>query len=257
MRIADYMELDKGMMASQLDSYSLAEDVRTNKVHLEDDDKTAAGNRAEQDDPKTLAGVVVKMREMLGANRDQDVLAMYDKLSAAWQQEQAVAVMRLLAARRVKGDVYEKALRDYHTAFPQATNFNVLAIDFYHDRKQYDREISCIRGLDAELLASIRAEDPYLDVLCANTCLFKKDVAGAKRARAKPLTPIRRSIAATKSCSSLSLNQKKYSETSQLLNALKKQFPKTVPNVANDPEYSGFAKSAQGKLWIRQQKRGT
>ena len=61
--------------------------------------------------------------------------------------------------------------------------------------------------------------------------------------RAKPLTPIRRSIAATKSCSSLSLNQKKYSETSQLLNALKKQFPKTVPNVANDPEYSGFAKS--------------
>ena len=104
-RIADYMELDKGMMASQLDSYSLAEDVRTNKVHLEDDDKTAAGNRAEQDDPKTLAGVVVKMREMLGANRDQDVLAMYDKLSAAWQQEQAVAVMRLLAARRVKGDV--------------------------------------------------------------------------------------------------------------------------------------------------------
>jgi hypothetical protein len=256
-RIADYMELDMGMMASQLDAYTLAEEVRTNKVHMEDDGKSAAGNRTEQDDPKTLAGAVVKMREMLGANREQDVPAMYDKLSAEWQQEQAVMVMRLLAARHIKGDVYEKALRDYHKAFPQALNFNLLAIDFYQDRKQFDREISCIKGLNAELLASIRAEDPYLDVLSADACLFKKDLAGAKRAARKAVDADPALYRGYKILLDLSLNQRKYSETSQLLNALKKQFPKMAPNVENDPQYSGFARSPQGKLWIKQQKRST
>jgi hypothetical protein len=256
-RIADYMELEMGMMASQLDAYALAELVRKNKLHLEDENATAATSSPEPDDPKTLAGVVDKMRETLGANREQDVLAMYGKLSAEWQKDQAVMVMRMLAARRVKGDVYEKALRDYHKAFPDALNFNALAIDFFQEGKQYDREISCVRALNAALAASIGKEDPYLEVICAEACLLKKDVAGAKRAARKAIDADPALYRGYKILLVISLNQKKYSETSQLLTAFKMQCPAMAPNVENDPEYSEFAKSSAGKLWIKQHKRNT
>ena len=251
-RIADYMELDMGMTASQLDAFALAELVRKNKVHLDDDNKTAASSGLEPDEPKTLAGVVGKLRELLGTNREQEVLATYDKLTTQWQQEQAVMVLRLLAARHVKGAVYEKALRDYRKAFPEAANINVLAIDFFQDSQQYDREISCVKALNAALAASIGKEDPYLDVICAEACLFKKDLAGAKRAARKAIDADPSLYRGYKVLLSLSLNQKKYSETSQLLNALRKQLPDMVPNVESDPEYSEFAKSTAGKLWIKQ-----
>ncbi len=199
-RVADYMELDFGMMASQMDAYALAETVRKNKAHLDDDDTKSSDSHPEPDDPKTLAGAVEKMRQMLGAGREQDVPAMYDKLTTEWQQDQAVMVLRLLAARHVKGAVYEKALRDYRKAFPDAPNVNVLAIDFFLEGKQPDRAISCVRAVNSEFATSIGTEDPYLDVICAEACISKKDLAGAKRARAKPSTPIPRSTAATRSC---------------------------------------------------------
>jgi hypothetical protein len=256
-RIADYMELHMGMMASQLDAYLLAELVRKNKVHMDDDNKQSTGNVPEEGDPKTLAGVVERMREMLGTNRDQDVLAMYDKLATEWKQEQAVMVMRLLAARRVKGAVYETALREYHKAFPDAPNFNVLVIEFFRENKQVDREISSIKTLNAAMLASIGAEDPYLDVICAEIYRAKNDLAGAKRAARKAVDADPTLYPGYKLLLSLSLGQKKYSETTQLLNTVAKQCPEMAPNVETDPEYSEFAKSTPGRLWIRQHKRNT
>jgi hypothetical protein len=256
-RIGDYMELEIGMMASKFRAYVLAEDVRINKAQLDDDAKTAVGDRPEQVDPKTLAGVVVKMREMVGVNREQDALALYDRLTTEWQQEQAVMVTRVLAARGVKGAVYEKALRDYHKAFPDALNFNLLAIDFFRDAKQYDREIACARAINVELAALIGTEDPYLDVICADACWSKKDFAGAKRDARKAIDADPTLHRGYRILLLLSLSQKKYNETSQLLTAFCKQFPSATPNVETDPEYAGFAKSTAGKLWINQQKRKT
>ncbi len=254
-RIADYMELEMGMMESQLDSYMLIEEVRKNKDHMEDDDKSPPGpSSPETEDPKTLAGVVEKMRQMYTTGRDQDALAYYDKLSVEWQKDQAVMVYRLLAARRVKGDAYDKALREYYKTFPDAINFNALAIEYYQDAKKYDGEISRIRGVNSAISAAIGKEDPYLDVICAEASLGKKDVNTAKRLAKKAVDADPTLHQGYKLLLSISLSQKKYTETSQLLNAFKKQCPAMAPNVEGDAEYAEFAKSPAGKSWIKQHK---
>ena len=135
-RIADYMELEMGMMESQLDSYMLIEEVRKNKDHMEDDNKSPPGpSSPETEDPKTLAGVVERMREMHNTGRDQDALAYYGKLRTEWQKDQAVMVYRLRPRGASKATLTTRPCAEYYKTFPDAINFNALAIEYYQDAR--------------------------------------------------------------------------------------------------------------------------
>jgi hypothetical protein len=243
-RVADYLKLEDGIMRSEELSLSLADRVKRHK-QSEDND-----SNPQTEDTTSFEYFYTSVQNAVAQNRGQAALDMYNKLPTEWQKLQIILFLRVEAARQLKGELYDSAVLDYRTAFPDAANMDIIMINAYHEHKKYDRELTSIAALDESL-----GGDPYLDIVRAETYLVKHDFPGAHRCARKAIDADATLLQGYKILLTISLSQKKYPETSQLLTALKKQFPKLMPIVESDPEYAAYVKSPQYRTWVKAQGR--
>lgn len=96
--------------------------------------------------------------------------------------------------------------------------------------------------------------DPYLKVLRADVYRKKGDRANAKASANKAIAAEPDLRPAYDRLLSISLDEKKFTETSRLLMIVQKTFPKYAPKVADDPAYAGYVKSPKYRTWLRSQK---
>ncbi len=92
--------------------------------------------------------------------------------------------MRLQAARGLKGEPYDEAIRAYRKAYPDERNLDLVMIDAYSAHKLFDRVLASIDGLDRTL-----GGDPYLDTMRSQAYFQKGDLAAAKRCAGKRSRP--------------------------------------------------------------------
>ena len=90
----------------------------------------------------------------------QAALDVYAALPESLQKEKSILIERTNVAKHLRGKPYDDAIRDYLKAFPNEPNLNLLMIDAYQEHRLFDRELTCIDGLDRTV-----GGDPYLDVL--------------------------------------------------------------------------------------------
>jgi tetratricopeptide (TPR) repeat protein len=197
-----------------------------------------------------LAVALTEMQQRCKEGQFQAALDIYEKLPENLQKEKAAMLTRIQAASRVKGKPYDDAIRAYRKEYPNEPNLDLLMIDAYLEHKLYDRSLACIDGLDKTV-----GGDPYLDVLRAGVHRVKGDRAAAKKCLSKAIAAEPDLPLAYRGLLSISLEEKKFSETSRLLTLLQKQFPDQMPAVASDPAYAEYVKSTAYRAWLRTQKR--
>ena len=122
---------------------------------------------AENDGAK-LATAWSEMTNRIKAGKYQEALDISRTLPDRLQKEKLILIMRIQAARGLKGEPYDQAVREYRKAFRNEPNMDLIMIDAYYAHKLFDLVLASIDGLDRTL-----GGDPYLDV-CALRRTFRK-----------------------------------------------------------------------------------
>ncbi len=200
-------------------------------------------------DGARLIAAVVEMTKRIDAGKYQEALDIYNGLPDRLQKEKVLLVTRIRAARGLKGEPYDEAVRVYRKAFPNEPNLDLILIDAYSAHKLYDRALAAIDGLDRTL-----GGDPYLDAVRGITYLGKGDLAAAKRCAQKSVAAEPDLPAAYLCRLAIALKEKDFARTSTLLTMIRDKFPKWMPALKSDPDFAEYVKSPQYRSWLAAKK---
>jgi tetratricopeptide (TPR) repeat protein len=250
-RIADFYDLTYGGMRSEMYSLFMMALVENYKPSSDDDPQQPQPQPQQQaGEPRTLATAFREMHHRVIEGRYQEAVDLYGKLPGELQKDRHILLERVHAAAHVKGQVYDDAVRDYAKAFPDASNLDLIMFDVNMEQKLYVKALASLDGLDRKI-----GGDPFVDVLRCETYLGKEkpDINAAKRFAHKAVEADPHLFMAYKWLLKISLKQKKFTETSTLLTAVKKQCPLCMPEVKSDPEFQDYLRSTQYKVWAKKQ----
>lgn len=186
-----------------------------------------------------------KFLQMTQANRQgqyAQVIQIYNSLSAKAQKSKIALIVRVQAATQLGEQLYKTALEDYLKHFPNETDSNLMAIDFYFLRKEYNEVLVCVHKVDKII------GDPYLNIFRGNIYIEMGDKNKGKEAFKAILQVEPTNRMAYFSLIGVALEEKNYSEvTHYLIEAERKadiqwsldNVPEYADYVAS-PEYSKF-----------------
>ncbi len=183
------------------------------------------------------------MLETIQAGKAAEAIALFDKLPAGVRTTKVAQLAHIQATQAMNDDkLYLAAIDEFRKTFPDDACVDLISIDGYFLRKEYDKAGQALERVDKAL-----GGDAYLGVLRATCSIlvgnFDQALAIAKGAvKAEPTLRSAYDIGLT-----ASLKAKHFDDTLQLLKELEKQFHLTNDTVESDPDYADFVKSPQYK----------
>ncbi|NMO14282.1 hypothetical protein HPC49_16995 [Pyxidicoccus fallax] len=185
------------------------------------------------------------MQQAFQAGKHEEVLRLHGELPAALKNEKVALLLRLqsAAAISIEGEAYAQAIADYEKALPNDPSVELVSFDGYLLRKDHAGAIRAMDKLDR------RVRDPYLSVLRGNVMLDKGDTAEARRHYVAAITAEPTLLVGHWSLAGLALQEKQYKELGERLDAIEATGLVQLNDVATVPEYAGFVKSPEYKVW--------
>ena len=189
--------------------------------------------------------VLIAMSKALRENHPEQVLALYHSLPAEAKNVKAILLLRLHAASKFDQAQYTEAIEDFERRFPGDSSLDLVSIDGYFLKKQYDKAAAAL-----ERLANTLGGDPYLDGLRANVFNRlnqpeKADQLGREAVKADPALEGGYAAVLTSS-----LTRKDFKTTAEYLDLYNGKFDATSLQVAATPDYEYFRASPEGKAWL-------
>ena len=128
---------------------------------------------------------------------------------------------------------------------PNDACIDMLSIDSFVSKKEYDKAFECIERLDNSV-----GGDPYLNVMRANAKLIQQKNNEAKKYAELALEKEPDLFPGYQVLLNVSIADKNYDDTVSVLNALKENFEIEFEDFTQIEAYSDFVKSPQYKKWI-------
>jgi tetratricopeptide (TPR) repeat protein len=178
--------------------------------------------------------------------RSARVLEIYATLPPSLQKDKTFLLARMKAAAEVSEKEYADTLDAFRDYYPADPCLDILLIDHYFLRKQFDRALACIDTLDKAV-----GGDPYLNVMRANVYLEKKDFAKARECAQKAVAAEENLQPAYWALITASLGTKDFAETSRLLTAVREKCGVEIDDLAADSEYAEYVKSPEYNEWLK------
>lgn len=189
--------------------------------------------------------------QAVSAGRHQDALNLYAQLPDSLKKEKSVQILRLSALSNGKEADYLKALDEFQQMFAGDPSADLMAIDYYLMRKEYDQSLNKLERLDKAV-----GGDPALGLLRASILseAGRNPEAATLLQKTIPTLPDNASLHLL--VLGLCLTIKQYDQVPATLDKLQAMGepvldPKDVP----DPMFQAFAKSPQYRKWKQSQKR--
>lgn len=195
---------------------------------------------------KTLEQMSLALRD----GRNAQLLDLYKSLPHSLQKEKIFLLMRVKAAPDVSEKEYAEALDAFRDACPGDACLDLLLIDHYVMKKEYDRALGCIDALDKAV-----GGDPYLNAMRANMYVEKQDFAKARECAQKAVAAEETLEPAYWSLIAACLGVKDFAETSRQLTAIHEKCGVEIGDLTTTPEYAEFIKSPAYKEWLEEQGR--
>ena len=142
----------------------------------------------------------------------REVLAAVRKLPESLQNQKFVLIHKLMAAGQVDEPEYKRTIAQWERLFPRDPSLPLVSLDGYVMRKDYDTAIKMLETLDSTL-----GGDPYLRVLQAGQYSLKGDKAKARATAEQALKADPTLPSAVDFLLNLSLEEKRFTDTSKLL----------------------------------------
>jgi tetratricopeptide (TPR) repeat protein len=107
---------------------------------------------------KAITVTLPKMRALKAEGKFKEALATYNNLPAEFKTNKTFLLNKVLITQNLDEKTYIATLDDYRKVNPKAEHINLLMLDAYTYRKQYDKAQEAIDTLDANINT-----DPFLD----------------------------------------------------------------------------------------------
>lgn len=189
---------------------------------------------------------LVEMRafaRLVRKGESQEALEVFDALPEGVRKDRQAQAMRLIAATSIGGPVYLKAEEEFRRLFPDDLGLDLISIDGFVLRKEFDKALQALDRLDRLV------GDPLLDVLRGNMHVGIGDLVQAKKAGERAAKEVPYLVDPRQLLVTVSLRQKAHSETVRLLIEIEKEF-KVVMDETSE-EYAEFVKSQEYRDWLR------
>ena len=182
--------------------------------------------------------------------RNEQVLKIYATLPPSLQKEKFFLLARTQAAAVVGEKEHLDALEAFQAYCPGDPCLDVLLIDHYRLKKQFDRALASIDTLDKAV-----GGDPYLNVLRARMHIEKNDFAKARECAQKAVAAEDTLQLAYWSLITACLGSKDFAETNRLLTAVQEKCGAKIDDLTTIPVYAEYVKSPEYKEWLEKQRR--
>jgi len=190
--------------------------------------------------PKFLA-----MGEAIQAGNKPEAVKIYKALPVEFREQKVMVFLYLSAA---EGDDIEttNAFELYRKLFPADPALDLLSIDYFRLKKQYE---NALRGIDKTEMAV--GGDPYLHVMRANVLIEANRYKEALAALDKAIEQEPTLSAAYWSRILVSVKEKNHVDTLVWLKKLVEKTTEEVADLATVVEYADFVKSPQHAEWLK------
>ncbi len=185
------------------------------------------------------------MTKALQNRQYSEVLRVYKTLPQTLAKDKNVLLTRHMAAMHVNNQEYVQAMDDFRKYYANDPSIDMLSVDYFALQHQYDKSLTCIDALDKALEG-----DPYLNVLRGNVMLEIPDLDSARKSYERALTDEPTLLPAHWGLVSVSLAEKKFDQTLQLLQRIYDQFHLEFNDLSQVSEYAEFVQSPQYRQWL-------
>lgn len=112
--------------------------------------------------PEEVA-ILMKMNQQIAAKNYAVVKEQYEKLGDKYKQNKAIQLINITACHQLDPKLYETAIEQYASSFPDAPSAYLMMIDLYYGRKEIDKGLAAIGKLD-----KLIGDDKALDFIRGN-----------------------------------------------------------------------------------------
>jgi predicted negative regulator of RcsB-dependent stress response len=186
--------------------------------------------------------------EAIQANRPADAMAIYAAFPESVQRDKTVQLLHVQIAQALNDEPqYISAIDEFRKNYPGDACIDLISIDGYFLRKQYDKALAAIERLNKSL-----GGDPYLDVLRGG-CLLSEGKLEAAMDAARSAIKAEPTLAnAYDLAIQIAVKQKRYDEAVKLIHTYEDTFGKLEFQFEADPDYAGFVKSPEYQTWLKE-----
>jgi hypothetical protein len=154
----DYKLVPAGDSVKAGDFYTYSLDEWTSAQIARLADIMGQGNNPSED-----AQNIEKITQEMNKQEYAAVKQSYEQLEKKYQHNKAIQLIYIHACYHIDLGLYQKALEDYSTTFPDAASSYLMMLDLYYMQKEYAKGISAIDKLD-----KVVGGDPFLDYYRGN-----------------------------------------------------------------------------------------
>jgi thioredoxin-like negative regulator of GroEL len=187
-----------------------------------------------------------QMNECLRAKKYQEGLTAYRQLPSRMKIDKNVLLVRLSLAQNAGDQEYSEAIQDVMTNYPNDPCADFVGIDSYLLRNEFAKALESLEHLDAAV-----GGDPYLKVMRANVFAKSGNLIEARKACQKAIEEEPTLKEAYWSLVNVSLQEKKFDETVDLLTTLADKFQEEIGDLTNTPDYAEFVSSPEYQKWLK------
>ena len=216
--------------------------------------KAAGGKAKAPEDPflKNI-GEYQKIATLFSKKEYAEVLALYRKLPEAVRKDKSLMIFALTSAQAVSEKDYIQAIDDFRKAYPKDPALDLILIDGYAMRKEYDETLQCIDRLNA----AVGGRDAVLLAKRAAMLLELAKVADARKSvdAAMAAEPDERDGYAVGL--DVALAEKNFDDTVKFMTVLEKKFGLQWKDLEQIDVFAEFVKSPQYREWLKTQKKSS
>jgi hypothetical protein len=197
------------------------------------------------------ARAIEQLTSDVQAGRHQQALAGFDELPSAAKRDKTLLLLRLRAAQDVDDRAYAAALSDLERYHPEDPSIDMLSIDGYLLKKQYDLALRSVGRLEKTL-----GGDPYLNVLRANINFESGNLDAARRAAEAAVAESPKLEVGYWALVTVLLKQQDIAAALPLMARLEDEFGADLSSVEEQPLYKHLVSSPQYEAWRAERSSG-
>lgn len=189
---------------------------------------------------------LMAMSDHLKEGRFREVLDTYRQLPHGLKIDKNFLLVRFQAAPNLGDEEYTAVIEDFRKYHPDDPCLDILSIDTSILKKDYAKALASIDRLDKAV-----GGDPYLDTRRADVYLEDQKPDAAKQAARRAIEREPNLIDAYWSLVAISLKEREFAETLELLNILGEKFDIVIEDLDTIPDYAGFVESPHYQQWLK------
>ena len=199
---------------------------------------------------KQLAKNIKNMAAMVEAGRSgkfREVIDIYNKLPDDIKKNKGILIQRIQAFQNLGDDAeYTRSIADFRKFYPDDRCIDMISIDFYQIKKNYAEALACVDRLDSAVHG-----DPYLQIYRANLHMEQNEPVAARADLTRGIEAEPEILGFYTSLIELSLREKKFDETLQILRLIRTKFQLELGDLRTVPSYKDFVESPQYQEWLK------